>query len=198
MITCIIQDCQKKSESAVGYCQAHNAKWKKYGNPLAGKTYEKHGKENTREYRIWCNMKSRCYNPNTTFYKIYGARGIRVCERWLNSFANFYNDMGKAPTDEYSIDRKDVNGNYTPINCRWATTQEQALNHRLQSNNTSGYRGITFNKGKNSWRVLLRDKTIGLRVYFGSYKTPEEAAYIRDQIVIQYYGKDKIPLNFEY
>lgn len=198
MIACKIDDCNKKKESAIGYCQAHNAKFKRYGDPLGGRTYEKHGKEGTREYRIWCVMKSRCTNPNMEFYDIYGGRGIKVCDRWLNSFINFYNDMGRCPDPTFSIDRKDSNGDYTPINCRWASIQDQALNHRLQKNNTSGYRGITFNKGKNSWRVTLRDRSIGLRKYIGSYKTAEEAAYVRDQVMMQYHEGKDIPLNFEY
>lgn len=198
MIICIIEDCKRKKESAVGYCQTHYSKLKRYGDPLGGRSYESHGMREAREYRIWGNMKSRCTNPNTDYYYLYGGRGITVCERWANSFINFYNDMGRCPDPTYSIDRKDVNGNYTPVNCVWASPQDQALNHRLQTNNKSGYRGIVFNKGKNSWRVTLRDKSVGLRKYIGSYKTAEEAAYVRDQVMMQYHEGKDIPLNFEY
>jgi hypothetical protein len=84
----------------------------------------------TSEHGIWSGMKSRCYDSNSTSYPYYGARGITVCDRWINSFENFYEDMGPKPGPEYSIDRIDVNGNYEPGNVRWATPQQQAMNRR--------------------------------------------------------------------
>lgn len=85
------------------------------------------------EYYTWNNMKLRCYNPNSASYKYYGARGIIVCERWLHSFTNFLDDMGKRPTKAHSLDRINVNGNYEPSNCRWATLKEQRANRRIQA-----------------------------------------------------------------
>jgi hypothetical protein len=74
-------------------------------------------------------MKGRCYNAHNSDYADYGARGVGVCERWRHNFANFFLDMG-APPPSKSLDRIDVDGNYEPGNCRWASVFEQARNKR--------------------------------------------------------------------
>ncbi len=93
-----------------------------------------HGLSHTSEFKIWAGMIKRCENPNDTTFKHYGGRGIRVCDRWRHSFVNFYEDMGKRPP-KFSIDRIDVNGNYEPGNCRWASQLQQAHNTRLNTLN---------------------------------------------------------------
>jgi hypothetical protein len=82
----------------------------------------------SQEYQIWSAMKSRCYYNDNKHYNDYGGRGIRVCSRWLNSFENFYEDMGQRPTPTHSIERRNVNQDYSPDNCYWATAIEQARN----------------------------------------------------------------------
>jgi hypothetical protein len=83
----------------------------------------------TTTYYIWAAMLQRCTNPRNKDWKLYGGRGITVCERWL-SFSNFLADMGEKP-DGLSVDRINVDGNYEPDNCRWATAHEQAHNKRV-------------------------------------------------------------------
>ena len=91
-------------------------------------------------YGIWTHMISRCHKESCKDYYKYGARGIRVCERWLHSFWDFVSDMGDRPSKDHSIDRIDNDGDYAPENCRWA-------DHFTQANNKRSNRNLTY-KGK--------------------------------------------------
>lgn len=90
----------------------------------------RHGWRWTPEYKAWCEMKRRCYNPKCRGYKDYGHRGITVCKRWRESFPKFIKDMGPKPTSLHSIERKDNDGNYKPTNCYWALRHDQSRNRR--------------------------------------------------------------------
>lgn len=128
---------------------------------LAG---EAHGMSKTPEYRAWRSMKDRCYNPNLEAYKDYGGRGIRVCDSWFQSFLSFYRDMGSRPVD-HSLERNDVNGDYTPDNCRWATRDEQASNTR--KNRWIEYGGETKTITQWGREFNLYPQTIGSRLKRG-------------------------------
>lgn len=127
----------------------------------APKVTPKHGHNHagsrTGEYRTWDHMIQRCTNASNKRFKDYGGRGIRVCDRWRESFEAFLADMGPRPSPGHSIDRIDANGHYEPGNCRWATAAEQ-------SRNTSRNRWVNL-FGE---RMVLRDAATRLGV---SYET---------------------------
>lgn len=130
-------NCDCGNESIVRLLNIRNGSIKSCGclqKEIVSKTASKHRQSweqnKTSEYQCWTNMKQRCTNPKSKSWKYYGKIGIKVCDRWTKSFENFFDDMGKKPTSEYSIDRINVYGNYEPSNCRWATKSEQSKNQR--------------------------------------------------------------------
>lgn len=96
----------------------------------------------TKTYYAWRNMRARCMNPNEASFANYGGRGIRVCDRWAESYDAFVADMGEAP-EGLTLDRIDVNGNYEPGNCRWAGWDVQHNNKR--TNRPLTFHGVTKN-----------------------------------------------------
>ncbi|OEH55924.1 hypothetical protein AQ616_18985 [Oceanobacillus sp. E9] len=102
------------------------------------KTRERHGMHESRIYRTWQNMKSRCNNPNASKYHLYGGKGIKVCDEWSESFITFHDwAMKNGYTDELTLDRINGNKDYEPCNCRWVT-------YKVQSNNTTQNNIITY------------------------------------------------------
>lgn len=124
------------------------------------------GDYKTTEYRSWKEMKRRCYNPRNSQYHLYGGRGIAICDRWRKSFVNFLADMGTKPFPEATIDRfPDMNGNYDPGNCRWATKREQSQNSRKARMLT--YNGETLCLREWSRRIGITHSTLIARLERG-------------------------------
>ena len=101
-----------------------------YRDEVTSKRSTSHGMTKSSEFISWSAMLSRCINQNDPAYNRYGGRGIVVCDRWKDSFENFYEDMGPKPSDKHSIDRISVDGNYEPNNCKWSNSKDQARNRR--------------------------------------------------------------------
>lgn len=120
------------------------------------------GDKSTTEYNIWCGMKARCYNPKEPAHKNYGARGIKMCDRWLEKFENFLADMGMRPSKNHSIDRIDNNGNYEPSNCRWATWKQQAENTRKVR--IEEYGGMKMNRSDWARKIGIHQSRLSQRL----------------------------------
>lgn len=130
-----------------------------------------HGLSMTREYRCWYGMKRRCLEINNPVYHNYGGRGVKICDRWLNSFENFLSDMGNAPSLKHSLDRyPNVNGDYEPSNCRWATSVEQ--NNNKQKTVKITYKGRT--QSMKDWCRELNLPYGRIRTRYELNWTPEE------------------------
>lgn len=135
-------------------------------------------------YLAWVNMRQRCLNKNKQDYNYYGGRGITICDRWIESYANFLEDMGERPNSKYSLDRIDNDGNYEPSNCRWADKLTQMVNRNPKKYSNTGERNICKRPRKyiracKPYQVsFARNRKF---IFVGHYTTLEEAIIARDK-----------------
>ena len=169
------QYCGKEFEAQIQSIKSGNIK------SCGCLTTATHGLGCHRLYNIWRGMKARCYNEKNPKYKHYGARGIQICDIWLD-INNFIEDMYPDYKEGLSLDRVDVDGNYEPDNCRWTDKYTQSQNTRdIQSNNTSGYRGVSWSKKLNKWIVQIWVDARGM--YLGRYSSSLEATKVYERYV---------------
>lgn len=135
----------------------------KHGIPRYVRVYGK--KRHGPEYAAWASMIQRCTNPNSRAWSRYGGRGIKVCDRWRESFDAFVDDLGPRPGPYASIDRIDNEGHYEPDNCRWATEKQQQRNKRDNLRITVGDETLTLVEW--SERTGIARTTISNRIYKG-------------------------------
>ena len=149
---------------------------------------EKHGLTGTKAHSRWRAMINRCYNPKNNRYYRYGARGIKVCDRWRYSLLSFVEDMG-FPPEGMTIDRIDPNGNYELSNCKWSTSIEQAVNRDVKSTNTSGVTGVSYHKKHGRWicSITVNKK----RIHLSSSKNKTDCIVSRLKAEIEYFGELK-------
>ena len=138
----------------------------------------------TKLYRIFATLKDRVLNSKNKHYINYGGRGITICDEWKNDFMSFYNwAILNGYSDKLSIDRIDNDGGYSPENCRWTTQTIQCRNTRIQKNNISGYKGVSYNKRQGDYRAQIR---VNLKsIHLGYFKTAIEAGVVYNNYIIE-------------
>lgn len=143
-----------------------------------------HGRSNSRFYKTWTDMIRRCTNHKATGYKNYGARGITVCDEWLD-VTNFvaWCEETYPNIKGYSLDRIDNDKGYSPDNCTWSSRTMQNINQRMKVTNTSGYNGIIWNKKNSNWKAVIGINT--KKVYLGYFNSVQEAVQARDIYIIE-------------
>lgn len=145
--------------------------------------FKKHGLANTKIYGVYKAIKDRTLNDRHKHYYNYGARGITICEEWLNNFESFYNwAMDSGYKEGLTIDRIDNNKGYEPSNCRWVTRDIQQANRNILDSNKSGYAGIHWSKERQKWvsQIGVKGKVIPL----GRYNSKRDAVNVRNKYIL--------------
>lgn len=142
-----------------------------------------HGLGTHRLYKTWYNMVQRCHNSKSKAFQWYGALGINVCTEWLD-VSTFITDMYPTFVEGLTLDRKDVTKDYSKDNCRWVDANTQSQNTRLiYKDNTSGYRGVGFDKHAGKWRVRINVNSSN--VSLGCFTDKHEAALAYNNYIIE-------------
>lgn len=143
---------------------------------------KRHEKSGARVYSVYRGMIDRCYNAKVDSYENYGARGIKICDRWLESFKNFYDDMGDKPFSNAQIDRINNDGDYEPNNCRWVTPSQNCTTRRVKKS-VSGHKNIKTTPYGTYRARLVRQ---GYERTSYTTETIEEAIILRDLYIDEY------------
>ena len=151
---------------------------------ISKKVNTKHGLHSHPLYSIWSDIVKRCENKKCKHYKEYGQRGISVCKEWRSNPESFIkwaecNGWEKGLT----IDRINVNGNYDMNNCRFVNRHIQSINQRIRNDNSSGYKGIKWNKVNKKWQSYINVNK--KHIYLGEYQDKAEALQARNDYIIQ-------------
>lgn len=191
---CSVGGCSKEAKQK-GMCYSHYYRLRQYGDPLAKGVMNLRGEysEHPREYRCWDHMKQRCCNPKNEAYRLYGGRGIKVCERWIekpDGFHNFLQDMGERP-EGCSLDRIDVNGDYTPDNCRWANQSIQAYNQQSREHSTK-YTGISVSRYVNGSPIFVANITKDYKLYRKEFDDIMDALIWRAEKEVEFFGEESL------
>ena len=188
------QYCGKEFETMVQSVKCGDTK--SCGCRIGGKI--KHGLRKNKFYQTWYGMLQRCTNTMRQDYKDYGARGITVCEEWLN-VSNFvaWCELTNPNIEGYSLDRIDNDRGYSPENCTWSDKTTQAINQRIMKNNKSGYVGVIWNKRDKrdkKWRanIGVNNKLVNI----GYFSTKEEAVQARDNYIIENNLPHKLSIQY--
>ena len=169
--------CDKEFESSINHIK--NGSTKSCG---CQKNKITHGLRYNKFYGVWKDMRGRCCNLKHKSYPEYGGRGILLCNDWQD-VVKFVAWAESTYIEGMSLDRIDNDGNYEPDNCRWADKTTQAINQRIQKNNTSGFAGINWYKAKSKWRarITINKSTINL----GYFEDIQDAVKARDTFIIE-------------
>lgn len=184
-------DCGKRKEVFSG--NLVNGKSKSCGCLSAELTRERektHGLTGTKEHLIWLSMVNRAhyYTTSNSFY--YEERGIGVCQRWLDSFEDFLEDMGACP-EGLTLERIDNKLGYSPDNCKWDSPSRQASNRRKNKSNTSGRIGVYWREDQKKWRVSIKVDKVQYNIgSFSDFKEACEACTEAEIMLLGYSRED--------